>query len=154
MFRILAKEINRANRNNQPLAIIMIDIDKFKSINDTHGHHIGDLVLQEVAAILKKSVRNYDEICRYGGDELLVILPNCDNTKAESIAERLKQNTHKHKIPSGSVSLNFTLSLGGASTENHTKDFTAEKLIMAADEALLEAKNKGRDCFVINKNLG
>jgi diguanylate cyclase (GGDEF)-like protein len=154
MFRILDKELNRANRYNHPLAIIMIDIDKFKSINDNHGHHIGDLVLQEASSIMKQSVRNYDEICRYGGDELLVILPNCNHSRVESIAERLKQNIRKKRISSDTASLQITLSMGGATTENHAKDVTAETLIMLADEALFEAKNKGRDCFVINKNFG
>jgi len=152
MFRILAKEINRAQRDNLPLAIIMIDIDKFKATNDTHGHHIGDLVLQEVAKILKKNVRNYDEICRYGGDELLVILPNCSITKTKLIGERLRKSVTEHRITDDAVSIYITVSLGGASTENHTKDVTAEALIVAADEALLEAKNKGRNCVVINKN--
>jgi len=151
MFRILDKEINRAQRDNLPVTIIMIDIDKFKAINDTHGHHVGDLVLQEAATILKKSVRNYDEIIRYGGDEFLAILPNCSLAKAGSIAERLRQNMSKHRISSDAVSLKITFSLGGTSTENHSKDVTAEAFIMAADEALLEAKNKGRNCVVINK---
>jgi two-component system cell cycle response regulator len=150
MFRILDKEINRAKRNNLPVAIIMIDIDKFKAINDAHGHHVGDLVLQEVATILKKNVRNYDEIIRYGGDEFLAILPNCSLAKAESIAERLRQNMSKHRISNHAFSLNITFSLGGTSTENHPKDVTAEEFIMAADEALLEAK-KSRNCVVINK---
>ena len=149
MFRILDKEINRAKRDNLPVAILMIDIDKFKAINDTHGHYVGDLVLQEAAAILKKSVRNYDEIIRYGGDEFLAILPNCSLSEAESISERLRQNMSIHRISSDTVSLNITFSLGGASTENHSKDVTAEEFIMAADEALREAKNKGRNCVVI-----
>jgi diguanylate cyclase (GGDEF)-like protein len=149
MFRILDKEINRAKRDNLPVAIIMIDIDKFKAINDTHGHHVGDLVLQEVAATMKKSVRNYDEIIRYGGDEFLAILPNCSLSKAESISERLRQNMNIYRISSNAVSLNITFSLGGTSTENHSKDVTAEEFIVAADEALREAKNKGRNCVVI-----
>ncbi|UCE43252.1 MAG: diguanylate cyclase [Candidatus Aminicenantes bacterium] len=154
MFRILDKEINRAQRDNHPLAIVMIDIDKFKTINDTHGHHVGDLVLQEAARLLKKNVRNYDEICRYGGDELLVILPNCNLTEVETIAERFREMVHMYRISDNSVSLNITFSLGGTSIENHTKDVTAEALILAADEALLEAKNKGRNCVVINKKIG
>ena len=153
MFRILDKEINRANRDNLPVAIIMIDIDKFKSINDSHGHQVGDLVLKEVTHVLKKSVRNYDEICRYGGDELLIILPNCNVAKTESIAERLRQNMNKHRIDSDTVSLNVTLSFGGASTESYSSDITSEALIMAADKALLEAKNKGRNRVVLKKKI-
>ena len=151
MFRILDKEINRAHRDNLPLAIIMIDIDNFKAINDTHGHHVGDLVLQEIATVLKNNVRNYDEICRYGGDELLIILPNCNIIKTETIAERLRKCVLKHKITTDAVSLSITLSMGGTSTENHSSDVTSEALIMASDEALLMAKTKGRNCVVINK---
>ncbi len=154
MFHILAKEINRSQRDNLPLAVIMIDIDKFKAINDTHGHPIGDLVLQKVAQILKKNVRNYDEICRYGGDELLLILPNCTMAKTKKIAERLRKSVTEHKITDDVTSLHITISLGGASTENHSEDVTPEALIMAADKALLEAKNNGRDCVIINKNQG
>lgn len=151
MYRILDKEINRSQRDNLPVAIIMIDIDKFKAINDTHGHYVGDLVLQEVAKILRKNVRNYDEICRYGGDELIVILPNCSMAKTEVIAERFRKSVTEHRITTDAVSVNITISLGGTSTENHSKDVTAEALIMAADESLLEAKNKGRNWVVINK---
>ena len=154
MFRILDKEINRSQRDNLPVAIIMIDIDKFKTINDTHGHHVGDIVLQEISSILKSSVRNYDEICRYGGDELVIILPNCNPAQAESIAERLRKKANKHRISSDTISLNISFSLGGATTENFATDVTSEALIMAADAALLEAKNRGRNCVVINKKIG
>ena len=129
----------------------MMDIDRFKSINDTHGHHFGDLVLKEVTKVLRKSVRNYDEICRYGGDELLVILPNCNSAKTESIAERLRQNVCQHRIKSDKVSFNATISLGGASTESYSSEVTSDALIIAADEALLEAKNKGRNRVVMKK---
>ena len=154
MFNILDKEINRSQRDNLPLAVIMIDIDKFKAINDTHGHPTGDLVLQKVAKILKKNVRNYDEICRYGGDEFLLILPNCNMAKTKKIAERLRKSVIEHKITDEAISLHITVSLGGASTENHSEDVATEALTMAADKALLEAKNNGRNCVVINKNQG
>ena len=152
MLRILDKEINRARRDKLPVAILMIDIDRFKAINDTHGHHIGDTVLQEISVILRKNVRNYDEICRYGGDELLVILPNCNTDQTEIIAERLRNSVLKNKIKCDGVSLNITLSLGGASSEHLTLNSTSEDLIKAGDEALLAAKDKGRNCVVINKN--
>jgi two-component system cell cycle response regulator len=154
MYRILDKEINRSQRDNLPIAIIMVDIDKFKSINDKNGHQFGDLVLQKAAKILKKSVRNYDEICRYGGDEFLAILPNCSSARAIKIAERLRKNISRHCISSEGVTLEITCSLGSASLENLSKDISTEKLVQAADEALLKAKQKGRNCVVINKNLG
>jgi len=149
MFRILDKEINRARRDKLPLAIIMSDIDKFKSINDTHGHHIGDLILQEIAAALRKNVRNYDEVCRYGGDEFLIILPNCDVASTANIAERLRNSIFNMRIRSEGDFLNVSLSLGGTSLENLPLDTTPKELIIAGDKALLEAKNKGRNCVVI-----
>jgi two-component system cell cycle response regulator len=154
MYRILEKEINRSQRDRLPLALLMIDIDKFKAINDKYGHHIGDLVLREAAKILKKNVRSYDEICRYGGDEFLAILINCNSARLVSVAERLRKNISRHRITSGAVSLDIRFSLGGVSSEDQTKDIAAEKLIMTADEALLQAKQKGRNCVVINKNSG
>jgi two-component system chemotaxis response regulator CheY len=154
MFRILEKEINRAYRNELPVAILMMDIDKFKSINDTYGHQIGDQVLIQMANLLKKSIRNYDEICRYGGDELLLILPNCTAAETESIAERLRQNVTNHTIKSDSVDLNVTLSFGGASSESYRSGVSPNILISAADEALLEAKNKGRNCVVFKNRKG
>jgi two-component system cell cycle response regulator len=149
MFRILDKEINRARRDKLPLAIIMSDIDKFKSINDTHGHHIGDLILQEIAAALRKNVRNYDEVCRYGGDEFLIILPNCDVASTANIAERLRNSIFNMRIRSEGDFLNVSLSLGGTSLENLPLDTTPKELIIAGDKALLESKNKGRNCVVI-----
>jgi diguanylate cyclase (GGDEF)-like protein len=154
MFRILDKEINRSHRNDQPIGLLMVDIDKFKSINDTHGHQMGDLVLMEVVEVLRKSVRNYDEICRYGGDEILVILPNCSSVRTKAIAERLRKNVTEHKIKGDNVSLYVTLSFGGASAENFSRDISVESLILAADEALLEAKNKGRNCVVLKNRKG
>ncbi len=154
MYRLLDNEINRANRDNLPMAIVMMDIDRFKSINDIHGHHVGDMVLQEIAAILKKNIRRYDEICRYGGDELLIILPNCNAPKTKAVAERLRLCVKEHIIKTDVASLNVTVSLGGATTENRPSNIAPEVLVMASDEALIEAKNKGRDCAVINKTIG
>jgi two-component system cell cycle response regulator len=153
MYTLLEKEINRSLRDNRPLTILMADIDKFKTINDKYGHHIGDVVLQETAKILKKRVRDYDEVCRYGGDEFLAILPNCNSANAFSIAERLRQTIGSHKITSDGRSLSIAFSLGGVSSENFGKDITAESLIRKADEALLQAKNTGRNRVVINKKM-
>ena len=98
MFRILEKEINRAQRDSLPVGIIMIDIDKFKAINDTYGHFIGDVVIVEVSSRLKGRLRQYDKIGRYGGDELLVILPNCQLNNLKEIGERLRHAVSEKKI--------------------------------------------------------
>jgi two-component system cell cycle response regulator len=151
MYRILEKEINRAQRINHPLATLMIDIDHFKKINDTNGHLSGDIVLHAVSFILKKSVRNYDEICRYGGDELLIILPNCGHKETKKIAERLRQAVLAQKIKTENTTLNITISLGGVSTGKRFTELKPETLISISDEALLQAKNHGRNCAVVKK---
>ncbi|MDH4218756.1 MAG: diguanylate cyclase [Candidatus Aminicenantes bacterium] len=151
MFKILEKEINRAQREERPLATIMIDVDNFKKINDTYGHHSGDSVLVEVSSYLQKSIRNYDEICRYGGDELFIILPNCNLAMTERIAERLRQRVSETKIETDTGTLDITISLGGVSSEIFLSDLTPDKLVISSDEALLKAKSNGRNCVVIKK---
>jgi len=149
MFKLLEKEINRAQREKQPLATIMIDVDNFKRINDTYGHHCGDAVLLEVSSRFQKCVRNYDEICRYGGDELFVILPNCTMAMTQRIAERLRQSISEKKIHTDLDALDVTISLGGVSSEIFFSKFLPETLVIASDEALLKAKSKGRNCAFI-----
>jgi two-component system cell cycle response regulator len=151
MFKLLEKEINRAQRENQPLATIMIDVDNFKKINDAYGHHCGDAVLLEISSRFQKSVRNYDEICRYGGDELFVILPNCNMAMTSKIAERLRQSVSEKKIKTDLGAIGVTISLGGVSSEIFFSDFLPETLVIASDEALLKAKSNGRDCVFIKK---
>jgi two-component system cell cycle response regulator len=151
MFKLLEKEINRAQRENQTLATIMIDVDNFKKINDTYGHHCGDAVLLEVSSRFQKCVRNYDEICRYGGDELFVILPNCNTAMTRRIAERLRQSVSEKKIQTDLDALDVTISLGGVSSESFFSKFFPETLVIASDEALLKAKSNGRNCTFIKK---
>jgi len=151
MFKLLEKEINRAQRENQPLATIMIDVDNFKKINDAYGHHCGDAVLLEISSRFQKSVRNYDEICRYGGDELFVILPNCNMAMTSKIAERLRQSVSEKKIKTDLGAIGVTISLGGVSSAIFFSDFLPETLVIASDEALLKAKSNGRDCVFIKK---
>jgi two-component system cell cycle response regulator len=151
MFKLLEKEINRAQRENQSLATIMIDVDNFKNINDTYGHHCGDAVLLEISSRLQKCIRNYDEICRYGGDELFIILPNCSTAMTSRIAERLRLSVAEKKIKTDLGALGVTISLGGVSSEIFFSDFLPETLVIASDEALLKAKSNGRDCALIKK---
>lgn len=151
MYRILEKEINRAHRTSHPLSVLMIDIDKFKIINDTNGHQCGDVILQAVSSALKKNVRNYDEVCRYGGDELLIILPDCGLTEIKKIAERLRKSVSAQKIKTENKALSITISLGGASTGNRFVDLDPETLISASDKALRQAKERGRNRVVVKK---
>lgn len=150
IIQLLEEELNRSQRENRPVGIILVDIDYFKNINDTYGHLVGDAVLLEVTARMKQKIRRYDKIGRYGGDEILVVLPNCGLIEVEEVAERLRLSTCKSKIQTDAGSLEVTLSLGAYSSEKQL-NISAENLIKASDNALYQAKRSGRNCVVINK---
>jgi two-component system, cell cycle response regulator len=141
IMEALKNELARAQRKNTPVGILMADVDHFKKINDTRGHLVGDVVLQQVACQLIASVRKYDSVGRYGGEEFLVVLPDCDEATAFSLAERIRLAVRKHwgnkqNLPDVTVSIGVTAS--GQQTE-------AEFLLRQADQALYRAKNNGRD---------
>jgi diguanylate cyclase (GGDEF)-like protein len=89
----LSDEMRRAERYNQPMGLLMIDIDHFKKLNDTQGHQTGNIILQELASVLKQAVRDVDIVARYGGEEFMVILPQTDLSKAQIIAERIRSSS-------------------------------------------------------------
>ncbi len=140
----LRREVDRAQRNGTPLSIILADLDRFKSINDTFGHPCGDAVLRAVAEILTSSVRSYDWVGRYGGEEFLTILPGASLPHARSRAEQLRASIESARIPDGGRTIQITASLGVAS--GVPADF--EGLLRAADAALYRAKHSGRNCVV------
>jgi two-component system chemotaxis response regulator CheY len=152
IFDFLDTELSRGIRENTPTGVVMIDIDHFKRINDRYGHLIGDEVLVEVAYRLKNAIRPYDRIGRYGGDEMLVVLPNCSNKEAKNIAKRLYDSVTKEKIPTEVGSLKINISIGCVSNENDLQVSRME-LIQASDNALLSAKKKGRDRIILSKSL-
>jgi len=137
-------------RENIPLGIIMLDIDNFKTINDTYGHLIGDKVIIEVASRLKKKIRSYDKIGRYGGDELLLILPGLGRQDAKNIAERLRQSVCAEKIQTESGALNITVSLGVSIFDTASRPST-KKMIEESDLALYVAKGRGRNIVVVSE---
>ncbi|MGF1543636.1 MAG: PleD family two-component system response regulator [Parvularculaceae bacterium] len=143
----LSAMFDRAFWTGQPLAIMVLDLDHFKSINDTYGHDAGDKVLQEFAERIRNSVRGIDLACRYGGEEFLVAMPDTDLKFAEVVAERLRQEVANHPVVlnGGRDEINVTVSIGIASSEEGPKDDTSQKLIKRADEALYLAKNTGRN---------
>lgn len=147
ILQFLRDELTRAKRTGIPASVIMIDVDRFKAINDARGHHAGDKVLAALARHLEKHVRPYDRIGRYGGDEMIIVLPNCMSKDAVMIAERLRQKCVRKPARSNGQPLGFTLSIGVASSEAR-KHSTADQLIQASDRALYEAKRAGRDCVV------
>jgi diguanylate cyclase (GGDEF)-like protein len=139
----LALEWRRAERVGDPLALILLDIDNFKSINDGHGHQAGDEVLRKVGAVLAASVRQVDLAARYGGEEFAVIVPETDLDGALDLAERLRSALEKEQIElEDGTRLSVTASLGAAVKGNLPG---GEKLVAAADEALYEAKRAGKN---------
>ena len=139
----LDRELNRVRREKRPLSVIMCDIDRFKGVNDTHGHAVGDLVIQATARALQSQVREYDFVGRYGGEEFIILVPGCDTGEARAIAERVRARVEAEPIVTEKESLQVTASFGLASTAVAGLD--AATLIQAADDALYRAKTSGRN---------
>jgi diguanylate cyclase (GGDEF)-like protein len=132
-----------ATRTGLPLAVMVIDIDHFKHINDTYGHAAGDMVLREAAATLRASARREDSVCRIGGEEFLIICPNTDIKAATQSAERLRVNLEARRMVIGQAEKSITASIGVATREPATVDVDA--LVSTADQALYAAKDAGRN---------
>jgi len=143
----LSAMFDRAFWTGRQLALMILDIDHFKHINDTLGHDTGDKVIQEIADRIKNSVRGIDLACRYGGEEFLVAMPDTDMSFAGLVAERLRNEIEMHKVSinGGRDEESVTVSIGISSTEEGARDDSAQKLIKRADEALYAAKNGGRN---------
>jgi len=148
IVEILEEELNRGWRENRPTGVIMVDIDNFKEINDTHGHFIGDKVLAEVAARFKKNMRPHDRAGRYGGDEMLIVLPNTNANELKEIAERLRCAIMEKEIKTEIASIEAKISLGGTYSNNLDR-VSSTSLIQISDKALYQAKNQGRNQTVI-----
>ena len=144
VIRMLEQELTRAGRTGSPISVALIDLDRFKSINDTHGHAIGDAVLVSTARSLEQAVRGYDHVGRLGGEELVVVLPDCTEDDAVNVAERLRMLLRLSPVSTPAGLVSFTASFGVASSE-HVGGGDPHALVDAADAALYRAKNKGRD---------
>ncbi|MCT7951517.1 diguanylate cyclase [Ancylothrix sp. C2] len=148
MEEFLSQELLRAFRAKKPLSIIMLDVDNFKIFNDTFGHEAGDLVLQELGIFLKKNIRGSDIACRYGGEELTLILPDAPLEVARQRAEHLRQSVkHLNVKQRGQFLGSITLSLGVACFPEHGANSSA--VLGSADAALYRAKKEGRDKVVV-----
>ncbi|HEV2560595.1 MAG TPA: PleD family two-component system response regulator [Rhizomicrobium sp.] len=148
MSRHLDTLIASAQKSGKPLAFLIMDIDYFKSVNDTHGHDIGDEVLREFASRISANVRGIDLACRFGGEEFVVVMPDTDMAFATTIAERLRKSveTNSFAISRDPKKLNITISIGIAGSEGNGD--TAEALLHRADQALYRAKREGRNRVV------
>ncbi len=140
----LVKEFAFSKRHGHSLTVVMIDADRFKSVNDTFGHAGGDYVLKTIAEILQQTLRLEDVLARYGGEEFLLVTRELTDAKAWQFAERLRKVVEKHEFKIGKTRVPVTVSLGVASTVK-TEHETWQKLVDAADRALYEAKEGGRN---------
>jgi diguanylate cyclase (GGDEF)-like protein len=136
-------EIARANRTGESLALLLIDIDHFKRVNDAHGHLAGDQVLIGVAGTLVSQLREYDVIGRFGGEEFVVLLPGADILEGCRVAERLRNRVRRLSVPADDESVSVTVSVGVALFRTHGQDLL--ELLASADLALYRAKKSGRD---------
>lgn len=150
----LKQETSHAERQGNPLSVLMLDIDYFKNFNDTYGHAVGDLVLKEVANTVKENLRDSDIPARYGGEEICVLLPFTDLVAARQVAERVRQGIENHIVPVNingkDEDLKITVSIGVA---QYTKGSKPEDLYIKADEALYLAKKNGRNRVEINDKI-
>lgn len=142
----LGHEMIRALRDETPLSVILADVDHFKNVNDTFGHLAGDLVLKEIGNVFTRALRPYDCVGRYGGEEFLLIMPNCDLTSALARGEQLRSAVQSARITDGETMLQVTASFGVISVLPSQDG--AEAVIRAVDAALYRAKSCGRNCVI------
>ena len=144
ILEILGSELARISREGGQMGVVMVDLDHFKDVNDQFGHLAGDAVLREAARRMQNSVRQYDAIGRYGGEEFLILLPGCDADSSLGQAERLRKQLGQSEMSLNETSLRVTASFG-VTAAFVGQNCTPESLIRTADEALYVAKKLGRN---------
>jgi two-component system cell cycle response regulator len=144
VLEAIDREYARRRREGGNLGIILIDLDHFKNVNDTYGHLAGDAVLKEAARRMTASVRPYDTVGRYGGEEFLVVAPSCNSSGAVKLAERIRESIQALPMPSVAGPVSITASCGVA-VSNTAKPLDPQELLRSADEALYRAKENGRN---------
>ena len=138
----IEEELERARRFNSGMAVIMVDIDQFKRLNDEFGHLLGDEVLRQVSSIFSQQLRKIDVVCRYGGEEFAILLSQTSQQHALGVAEKLRRMVDNWQFPG--VPRSVTISAGVATCPDHGS--TREELVKAADAGLYAAKQAGRNC--------
>lgn len=138
----------RCRRTERPFSLLVIDIDYFKKCNDTYGHQIGDEALVHVAHLLSGKLREYENIYRYGGEEFVVTLPECERTLALAVAERLRESVEQSPLLTGDHTINLSVSIGIVSSDCGEAE-TVKELFEIADKCLYRAKANGRNCCVM-----
>ncbi len=146
----LHEEFERSIRSSIPLGLLMLDIDHFKSVNDTYGHQVGDRILKSVASIIRSILREGDILVRYGGEEFLAILPAASSEDLRLIGERIRRATEESAHPEGDQTIRVTISIGGAAYPNQNVE-KESSLLQLADDSLYKAKETGRNKVVVAK---
>jgi diguanylate cyclase (GGDEF)-like protein len=141
------RDLQRASRSNRPFALLLLDLDHFKAVNDSAGHAAGDLLLQRAATTLRTGVRGTDAVVRIGGEEFVVLLHDVDARTATSVAEALRGTLHEVPLPPGCPGPRLTVSIGVAAYPSDGEDL--DQLLAAADRAMYQAKHGGRDRVVV-----
>jgi two-component system, cell cycle response regulator len=149
ILETLGRELERSRRAGTSCAVVFVDLDHFKRVNDTHGHAAGDAVLRQAASTMRSTLRPYDLLGRYGGEEFVVVLPGCDAAGARAVAERLRGTVSAAPTVVGELSLSVTCSVGVA-VGGGASGADRERLLAAADAALYRAKEAGRDRVVVD----
>lgn len=147
LYERLDKEISRCRRFSGHVAVIMMDMDHFKSVNDNNDHLFGSYVLSEVGGLVRANVRKFDHAARYGGDEFIIILSEVELRGAIIFCERLRKSVQDHPMINGKNYAELTCSLGLAIISQNEASIDAISLVKMADKALYEAKAKGRNCL-------
>jgi diguanylate cyclase (GGDEF)-like protein len=137
------EQLRLAQRHGRKLSMVLCDVDRFKSVNDTHGHPVGDLVLRGVARVLAGEARGTDVVARYGGEEFALVMPETDGEGAVAIAERIRKRLEEATFPTESGPLRVTISLGVATYPEDGTD--KARLVEVADACLYHAKRTGRN---------
>lgn len=144
-FELAERELERARRSGSALAVLLLDVDHFKQVNDGYGHHGGDQALRAVADLLRASLRTTDVSARFGGEELVVLLPDARSERAVAVAERLRHALATLEVPSERGIIQLTASFGVATLEGAALGESLDTLLARADEACYDAKRAGRD---------
>jgi diguanylate cyclase (GGDEF)-like protein len=144
------REIAQAGRNEKPASVVILDIDFFKQFNDTYGHRCGDFVLQYIARFLDDRIRRGDVLCRYGGEEFVIFMPNAPLEAAYQRAENLRNKLANAFIEYEGLHLKTSFSAGVAGFPTHGS--TSDAILNAADKALYQAKDSGRNRVILNES--
>ena len=146
--QVLRRETKRASRSGRPLSLLFIDLDGFKSVNDTHGHLYGSRALVEAGGLLRQCARETDVVARFGGDEFALILPDTGSEGAASVGERIRERVDAHTfLEADGLDIHLTVSVGVATLPDVAA--SAEGLIQAADEAMYHVKDHGKNGIYI-----